>query len=1162
MDKDKSKKPLEKSKGFRLIHQVLSVVHIDFAKECLVAYTELHIKLLNAEQKIIRLNSKQCRIFNVTINGNADAEFTLFDPTLDVCQSDTKKRNLEHFSNCHASSVRMVDAEYGGGELAITLPSRYAPSYTLSSGPSTTRSHAHDLIIVGIEFMLEKPAYGLHFVVPQFPHDNAELSMAQRGAYLVSGSHENSSRLWFPCVDSFSELCTWKLEITVPHEMIAVACGEASEIQITPDNKQKIFHFTMNIPTSAPQIALAVGPFEFYMDPGRNEMVHYCLPKLLPLLKHSISFLHQSFEFCEEYLACGYPYPVYKQVFVDETFADIMSYASMSVINCSFLFPKSVIEMNIPSRSIMALGACRQFFGMYLTPASWNDLWIVNGVAQYLHGLYYKKYFGNNEYRFQMYQQMKELTAFERDVHPVILVPPAELPAHFHFSPRNPQTCSEEYIRIYSIKAHLVVRMLEERIGAQVLAQVCNKILSLAAVAAASPEYPSWTGLLLSTEDFAKSINAVTANSIQPFMDKWVLAGGHARFKGRFSFNRKRNAIEMELSQEIGSKGCTSYVGPLPIVLQELDGSSKHTAQIEENSSKYDLVCHSKTRRYKKKKIPLWTGEEIDIMTLPDVTIDADCPVLWIRIDPDMTIIRNITFEQPDYHLHYIVRHERDVVSQLFALDALNNFPMDEKLQRTTMAVLSTVVEDQKIFYRIRLAAADALSRLSNKLALSGAPWINPPPMSRMYKSLFFVRLPTTVTHNTSNIVKRNDFHHFIRYYIQKNVPIYMAKLRNPVNVCPPEIVNMLLDMWKYNENKRNFYSDSYYRASLIEAFGETFSEVAGTLSVSEDPKFQFEQLSNLSKQCMENIFRALNQEKLLPSYQFVITVSCLNAIRNMHKHGVLPADWCVKTYKDYTDGKLYRPVRIAAYQHLVDHLKTTAKNSPNADLFDYLLTAAATDYDVFMRHKILRLMISNPPFTADAAKPEDCALSSENLVERLWKWMNNETPYDARLRCDIVDLYNVLYGKRRPACVPIPDLGMVLNLKERKAVLSDAAMATLEEENLADKAALNPEKPASPVKIKEEVPEDVPGPSKDVSVDLDRDKGAESIFNPASPYHPKIKFRVGDSSNAPSPSDRSPTVKMEEEEEQHRKKKKKHKHKHHHAKHKKSEREESSGIK
>ncbi|CAG0909120.1 unnamed protein product, partial [Cyprideis torosa] len=68
--------------------------------------------------------------------------------------------------------------------------------------------------------------------------------------------------------------------------------------------------------------------------------------------------------------------------------------------------------------------------------------------------------------------------------------------------------------------------------------------------------------------------------------------------------------------------------------------------QIEGNHAKMDITCHSRARRNKKKKIPLSTGEEVD-MDLSQM--DADCPVLWIRIDPDMNQFRKVEMEQPDF---------------------------------------------------------------------------------------------------------------------------------------------------------------------------------------------------------------------------------------------------------------------------------------------------------------------------------------------------------------------------------------------------------------------------------------------------------------------------------------------------------------------------------
>lgn len=45
--------------------------------------------------------------------------------------------------------------------------------------------------------------------------------------------------------------------------------------------------------------------------------------------------------------------------------------------------------------------------------------------------------------------------------------------------------------------------------------------------------------------------------------------------------------------------------------------------------------------------------------------LSADSPLLWIRIDPDMSILRKVEFEQADFMWQYQLRYERDVVAQV-----------------------------------------------------------------------------------------------------------------------------------------------------------------------------------------------------------------------------------------------------------------------------------------------------------------------------------------------------------------------------------------------------------------------------------------------------------------------------------------------------------------
>lgn len=106
------------------------------------------------------------------------------------------------------------------------------------------------------------------------------------------------ARFWFPCVDSYSELCTWKLEFTVDASMVAVSCGDLVETVYTHDMRKKAFHYILTIPTAAPNISLAVGPFEIMVDPYMHEVrpglciLHQLYPSALIL---------DDFKVCTEY---------------------------------------------------------------------------------------------------------------------------------------------------------------------------------------------------------------------------------------------------------------------------------------------------------------------------------------------------------------------------------------------------------------------------------------------------------------------------------------------------------------------------------------------------------------------------------------------------------------------------------------------------------------------------------------------------------------------------------------------------------------------------------------------------------------------------------------------------------------------------------------------
>jgi transcription initiation factor TFIID subunit 2 len=881
------------------------------------------------------------------------------------------------------------------GELIIVIPSE--ANHLIGEGRG---------LRVGIEFSLENPDGGLHFVIPDDGTNNPN-ALYDLGAHMFSYGHENSSRLWFPCVDSYAEPCTWKLEFTVDAKMTAVSCGELIETVMTPDLRRKTFHYVLNTPICAPNIALAVGPFEIYVDPNMHEVTHFCLPHLLPLLKNTTRYIHEAFEFFEEVLASRYPFSCYKQVFVDELEGQSHAYATMSILSTHLLHSLAIIDQTFASRKVMSKAIAEQFFGCFITMKNWNDVWLARGIAEYLNGFYSKKCFGNNAYRAWIRSELAEVVQYEEKCGGIILdpsQPPAPLPVanqstkvveiqkveNVHYFPiKNLHTMSPKYIEVMRKKAHLVIRMLEHRIGQELLLQVFNKQLALAQNAASTKISSGlWHQLLISTNVFTKAIFTVTGKDMTVFIDQWVRTGGHAKFSLTSVFNRKRNTIELEIRQDsVNQRGVRKYVGPLLVQLQELDGTFKPTLQIENTVVKADITCHSKSRRNKKKKIPLCTGEEVDM----DLSPMDESPVLWIRIDPEMTLMRHVNCEQPDFQWQFQLRHERDVTAQLDAIAALEKYPTT-----ATRVALTDVIETESCFYEVRCEAAKCLTKVANAMPASTANWQGPPAMLNLFRKLFG-------SFAAPHIVKQNCFDNFQHYFLQKTIPRAMAGLRTTHGICPPEIMRFLLDLFKYNDNTKNHYSDVYYRASLVDALGDSITPVIAVMQ--QGSKITSDNLTADAKLVLEEVTRILNLEKHLPSYKYLVSVSCLKVLRKLQKCGHLPPS--SKIYKSYAESGNYFEVRVAAMENLVDYLRADGKRED----FEFLIDIIEKDPEPEIRHRLARLIVENPPFERNRSH----RLNRHDLRERIWKNMNFNLSHDTRLRCDLVDMYHALYGTKEP---------------------------------------------------------------------------------------------------------------------------------------------------
>ena len=249
------------------------------------------------------------------------------------------------------------------------------------------------------------------------------------------------------------------------------------------------------------------------------------------------------------------------------------------------LHSKQIIEQTFLTRRLIANALARQYFGCFITMFNWHSWWLLTGLAAHLTSLYLKKILGNNEYKYMIYQDMKEVCLYERE-HGYILLDlnfnelnSKETANKCNILLKNPLIASLNYLKVAEKKAHLVIRLIDECLGREIMIQLLNKILNEAINCSAQKTFSfnCWSSLALSTESFTDTLATFSSKDIKHLLDHWVYRSGCARLNVIFNFNRKKNTLELELKQDMANqKGYKKYIGPITFIVQELDGSFAH----------------------------------------------------------------------------------------------------------------------------------------------------------------------------------------------------------------------------------------------------------------------------------------------------------------------------------------------------------------------------------------------------------------------------------------------------------------------------------------------------------------------------------------------------------------------------------------------------------
>ena len=545
-----------------------------------------------------------------------------------------------------------------------------------------------------IDYFLSNPVGGLRFY-----------TFNSQKIVLTEGFHENK-RFFIPCIDSLHSKYPLYLEIQVQEDYFVVCSGEI--VGIIKENNKKWFQYYNN--TYISTIGFCAAPiFHILQDPNNTIVTHFSIKHEKELFftinNPKFSYGNMMRGFAEKF-GKAFPFKSQKVVFLPYV-GNTIKHAGLSILDEKLLINDKIHEGFTKVIKELVKSLCFNWLEAYHRVLSWADYWLVYGLQEYFARSYIGEIIDLNELKFEIDKDVKTYCKFvEKGLE---LRPLCNM---FFTNPNELQTDP-----VFALKSGLVFHMIESKVGKLHLRNVLQVFLS-----------PKTT-----TSEFIKCFKKLYRISLKEFAKNWIYGTGAPLLQCKFSYNKRDNTLDISLDQtplfssyldssankQFPSLGNTNYqiplrmnmmrfyTGPISIIIYETDGteieSFKKDIEVNKEHFKTQIQCKKKIKKPNTPKRREETEEE-------KFNRQNECPVLWVRVDPDFEILRRVEIVYNDFMwMEQLKKEKEDVLAQYEAVLAARN----STDYTNVLNLLYEKLEDKQCFYRVRMKAAKSLSAIS-----------------------------------------------------------------------------------------------------------------------------------------------------------------------------------------------------------------------------------------------------------------------------------------------------------------------------------------------------------------------------------------------------------------------------------------------------------------
>jgi len=473
---------------------------------------------------------------------------------------------------------------------------------------------------------------------------------------------------WFPCYDRSDDFATSEVIATVEKPFTVISNGTLVDTKNNADGT-RTFHWKLDVPHANYLTSVVVGEFATIETNYAGIPIRANVnPNEVEAGKVTTANTAAMMKLFSDLIGIKYPYAKYDQTMVRDFGLGMENITAATFSDQILHDARAGLDHN--SEGLMAHELAHQWFGNYVTSLNWNDIWLNEGFAVYLQGIWHEHHLGPDDfYYLDVKPNQDRYLAVWADGQRRPLVP-------------KEYSSADDLFDAYAYqRGAAVLHMLRNQIGDE------NFWRSVRHYLEKNAHQP------VQTEQFRTAVEETTGQSLTWFFDQWVYQMGHPVFNVSQNYDASAGNLTITVRQE-----------------QKPDANAKEP-QASFFRAPVEIEIATKTNQRLERVL-------LEPKEVQEFKFKVDAAPLLVSFDPRGVLIKELRFAKSTDELLYQLIQDKEFAGRLWALNQLTPRMLDKQTKPDEQQQIATAIADaltRDKVWGLRLEAASALENVPGK---------------------------------------------------------------------------------------------------------------------------------------------------------------------------------------------------------------------------------------------------------------------------------------------------------------------------------------------------------------------------------------------------------------------------------------------------------------